>query len=100
MMFQNNEFSTFADGDDCKDCAEYSKEIAALKIENDKLLEIVTEMKQQLKDVKADNKKIMKQKGIACLKHDLINYMKCGHCYEELEQKLKIANSRVRELEK
>jgi hypothetical protein len=73
-------------------------EMISVEMSRDEILtlESVRAMQAKIDKLEAENKTITQQKGVACLKHDLIHYIKCGHCYDELEaenkQLLTIAN--------
>lgn len=58
--------------------AELNAAIANIQDENENV-------KKENNRLRKENKNIAKYKGIACLKYDLIHYMKCDHCYDELE---------------
>ena len=51
--------------------------------------ECESELLEENKQIKAENRTMMLQKGVACLKHDLIHNLKCGACYDDMEVKIK-----------
>lgn len=46
-------------------------------------------LEKEIEELKEQLKVMSQQKGVACLKHDLIHYLKCGHCLEEAIEVIK-----------
>ena len=58
----------------------------------DKYADICNECESELlaenKQLKEENRIMTRQKGVACLKHDLIHKLKCGACYDDMVKKM------------
>ena len=69
-----------------KGVSKMGNEIDILREENEKL--------------RRENKVMAKQKGVACLEHDLVHFLACGHCFEDLKEQNDVLRNDISRLEK
>jgi flagellar biosynthesis chaperone FliJ len=67
-------------------CKAFIQVINDYKSKIDKQAEQIKQLEQDLKEAKAELIKRNKQLGVACLEHDLVHSLCCGHCLEQAEK--------------
>lgn len=53
------------------------------------------QLRAEVERLKQENKTIHNQKGTACLEHDLVHYLACGHCVDNLRAEVERLQSEV-----